>query len=129
MRLVFTLSLASLCACGDPPFQQIQTDVFTVSCSQKSCHGEAGAGGLVLDANAFDNLVNADANDEQAAAEGWKRVVPNDVSKSFLMLKLTPPVDAKYGVLMPKGRTDAEPLEAEKRELIQSWIESGAPKD
>ncbi|MBI2375383.1 MAG: hypothetical protein HYV07_15415 [Deltaproteobacteria bacterium] len=116
-------------SCGGGGYDEIRTQVFTPSCAQQSCHGESGSGGLFLDDKAYENLVGQPPYDEEALADGLKRVAPFDPAKSLLLIKLTPPVDPRYGVLMPKGRTDAEPLEEDKREMIKAWIEAGAPKE
>lgn len=101
----------------------IQSNVFDRSCSTPSCHrGVAtNAGFLDLGAgHARDQLVGITST----SSTSWKRVVPGDVSRSYLLVAIGQiagprPVDG----IMPLG---GPMLCVEKRDAIQRWIEAGA---
>src|SRR4051794_40165777 len=84
--------LLAACNCGPPPppkFSEVQTKVFTASCTFSACHrGPTGAGNLILDeGKAYDQLVNAKA--AGAGVTDRIRVVPGDLNASYLIEKLT----------------------------------------
>jgi hypothetical protein len=56
------------------------------------------------------------------------RVVPNDLQKSFLNVKVTlgAAVDAKYGTRMPEGGQTLDPTQLN---TLQGWILAGAPNN
>jgi hypothetical protein len=125
----------------DPTFSSIQTNIFNVSCNNASCHsptGEAISGQLDLTKpNAYVNLLGADGggapipdhNDPgevQATADGYSLVVPGHPEKSFLLLKITPGLNSKYGIQMPNLGT---PLTAEQVQAVSDWISQGAQND
>lgn len=100
----------------------IQQKVFTPSCATSMCHAGADPEvGLNLEAGrSLTNLVNKNAS----TAQGWVRVVPGDLSTSYLMVALgrvdgPPPRDG----IMPIG---ADPLCVEKLEAVERWILAGA---
>jgi hypothetical protein len=121
--LLFVLAAA----CSPPPiaptFANVQSNVFTPSCVFSSCHsGTAPGGGLSLEeGKAYDQLINVSSS----AATGKVRVVPGNVSGSYLNEKLTSDTPAA-GVRMPQGNGALEP---ERLQLIQSWIADGAKKN
>jgi hypothetical protein len=133
-------SLVTLPACGGddggaggadagPPFEAtlsaIQTEVFDKSCIFATCHGSAGAGGLLLEASvAYTDLVGAPALQTSAAAMGLARVTPGDPDQSFLVMKLVAPLDLTFGSIMPEGSPDG--LDPAKTAVIRAWIAAGA---
>ncbi len=112
----------------DPKLSVIQKNIFSINCTQSSCHSAAGhAGNLDLaDGHAFAQLVGHVADNAAAQADGLSRVKASDTSKSFLLLKLHATIDAKYGANMPFNST---PLSDGDRGVIEQWITSGALND
>jgi len=103
----------------------LQEKVFTPSCATAMCHSGADpAVGLNLDAGrTFNNLVNKNAS----TVTGWKRVIPNELATSYLVVAFgrmpgPPPRDG----FMPIG---ADPLCIEKLEAVERWILAGAPNN
>ena len=126
-------ALVFAAACGGTPppatFTQVKTSVFKPSCTLSSCH-DAGArmGNLDLVTNPYTALINVAAVQTGAVADGLKRVVPGDLQKSFLNIKVTLPSaeDAKYGGRMPDtGQT----LDPSQLDILQGWILAGAPNN
>ncbi|MSP92243.1 MAG: hypothetical protein EXR79_10650 [Myxococcales bacterium] len=101
-------------------YADVKAKVF-VSCVFSTCHkGASPAGGLGLDGDARAQLV-----DKAAAGEPTrKRVVAGDPAASYLMDKLTQAKPA-VGDPMPPGGA----LEAERIEMVRSWIAAGAKAD
>jgi len=126
------LTLLSGCA-GDGPlgsgsssqFDQIQTQIFNVSCVSGSCHNaQTLAGNLNLSQGvSYGQLVDVIPDNVVARAEGLLRVAPFDPAGSFLLKKLVNP-GAGEGTRMPQGMA---PLAETQIEMIRSWIEVGAP--
>jgi hypothetical protein len=110
---------------------QVKADVFAPSCNFSSCHGTAGAagsGGLDLATNPYAALVNVAAKQTGAVADGLKRVVPSDATKSFLYIKMAFPgsSDPKYGLRMPQT---GQAVTATQLAEVQGWINAGAPNN
>jgi hypothetical protein len=109
---------------GHSDLAWIQSNLFSRSCSLPSCHrgSAATAGFLDLEAGrARGQLVDT----ASTSAGGWKRVVPGDAARSYLLVAIGQsagprPIDG----VMPVG---GPALCADKREAIQRWIEAGAP--
>jgi hypothetical protein len=104
---------------------KLSTDIqpiLTASCTRSSCHGGgAPKAGLPLSAGAsYAGLVNATATN----CTGRARVVPGDVSKSYLVNKLTG-VGMCGGAKMPEGGS----LTAAQIDLFRAWICAGAKND
>ena len=101
----------------------MQTKVFTASCTFSTCHTIAGggAGGLQLEPTvAYKQLVGA------AATVGTHtRVIPNDLTGSYLIEKLTKAAPAA-GARMPLG---GDPVDPTQLKLVQDWISAGAKND
>jgi hypothetical protein len=110
-------------------------------CLQDPCHGSTASGNLLLRPRqvAYSNLVGVVASGRCAAsadggsdagascgcfASGLERVKRGDPEHSLIVLKLSgsPPC----GGPMPKN---AEPLAADARSLLESWIRAGAPQN
>ena len=129
--------LSCLAACEqpaeDPALQprlsSLQDEVFTGSCALASCHSTSMLSGeLVLEAGmSHEELVGVPSVQTAALDEGLARVTPGDPEASFLWIKLQPDLDARYGVLMPQGSTAG--LDADKLDVIRTWIENGALDD
>lgn len=118
MRAAVVVTLV-LCACGPAgTLSKVESDVFAKSCAQTSCHkGASSAGNLNLEGKTHGKLVGV-----AATIQGEQLVVPGKPEASLLMKRLKPV--APYSV-MPPG----EALEAERLELIRSWIAAGAKDD
>jgi len=129
-----------LAACGDggsgttpesSSFARIQTQIFDRACT--SCHTTgtsfATQSGLALEASvSYQALVNAPAKNENARADGLRRVVPGDPEKSLLYHKLLWAAGhhaRDYGSPMPVG---GEPLTKGEVEYVRRWIAAGAPR-
>lgn len=112
------------CAAEAPGAPATYTDVKAkvfVSCAFSTCHkGASPAGGLSLEGDARAQLVDKAAS----GVPGRKRVVPGDPGASYLMDKLTLTKPA-VGDPMPPGGA----LEAERIEMVRSWIAAGAQAD
>jgi len=106
-------------------FQQIQTTIFNPTCTTSFCHDVQGmSGGLVLvEGVSYGNLVGVPPSNAPARAAGFLRVDPGNTENSFLLLKVTGPMNPVYGLRMPSGMP---PLSADQIELISNWIASGA---
>jgi sugar lactone lactonase YvrE/mono/diheme cytochrome c family protein len=105
---------------------QIQQEVFTPYCA--SCHVDGGLGPMPLTdvATSYAALVNKVPANGYAKRAGKKLVVPGDVSKSFLLHKLTGEMEYGEGDRMPQGSNQ---LSAAQVQLVRRWIEIGAPQD
>lgn len=108
-----------LSACGPAgTLSKVESDVFVKSCAQTSCHkGASPAGNLNLEGKTHAKLVGI-----ASTIQGEQLVVPGKPEASLLMKRLEPVMP--YSV-MPPG----EALEAERLELIRSWIAAGAKDD
>ena len=111
--------------CRPSPFRKIERMIFKLSCTSTSCHGDAAAGGLSLEAgHAYENLVGAPATNPAARAAGVLRVAPGHPERSFLLAKLEGRLGPSEGQLMPRG---GQPLSQRKIDLVRQWIESAGP--
>lgn len=132
--LLHVLFLVSGCADDGPApeatfagtFAALQADIFALHCALGPCHSAGTqAGGLVLEGPvAYDQLVGFAPNNEVARAAGWLRVVPGELARSFLWIKLTNPGPGQ-GSRMPLG---APALGPEQLQRIEQWILAGAPR-
>jgi len=142
-RVIPSLTLVViLAACGgdptgpgdnNPPVREIKaapsfsTDVNEIfqrrGCTGGSCHGAPnGQGGLRLTSSASANyaaLVNVDAS-----SEAFKRVLPNDATNSYLVIKLEG--RQSVGSRMP---LNLSPLDNIDLTNIRNWIGNGAPQN
>jgi hypothetical protein len=107
-------------------FATIEQRIFAMRCTAPSCHGAAGAGGLMLTPGAaYGALVAVPATNPAARAAGLLRVLPDAPDRSFLVRKLEGALGPDEGDRMPMGST----LPARDLALIRRWIEAGAPAD
>jgi len=126
-------ALASLTGCPAPAvtyapsFGSIQTAIFNVSCSTRSCHGSPSfkAGLNLEEGSAYDDLVGVVPETVSARNRGMKLVDPGNPDNSFLVLKLAGPLQPDDGGLMPQ-RNAALPAQAVA--AIREWIKQGALK-
>jgi hypothetical protein len=88
------------------------------SCGFSSCHGSAAGGLFIWNALEPTDLINEPAT----GLPGGVLVVPGDPDRSYLYLKMID-ADGIEGTVMPPGGM----LDEEAREVIRSWIASGAP--
>jgi hypothetical protein len=110
-------------------YDRVQRQIFNETCAVSGCHDSNAfnnAGNLLLEASAFPgNLINRTPTNAEAAALGWKRIVPGDSGTSYILHKLNgdfPP--GEFGDRMPKDRPK---LDATLINVIKLWIEAGAP--
>jgi hypothetical protein len=114
-------------------FDRIQRQVFNQNCAVSGCHdSQSQSGNLLLETGAaYGNLVNQPPSNFAALNAGWLRVdvvpgVSGDPATSFILHKLEGDLpDATYGDRMPLNRGK---LNGTLRDLIQRWIEAGAPQ-
>ena len=115
----------------DSTFAQIQTQIFErQGCTASACHGESAQGGLDLTAdNAYDNLVNVEAN-----AGDYLRVFPGEQDLSLLYQKVAAKTEGFElsalpnpisGGAMPTGNGV---LSEDDLGLLRAWIRGGAPE-
>jgi hypothetical protein len=88
------------------------------SCGFSSCHGSAAGGLFIWNALEPTDLINEPAT----GLPGGVLVVPGDPDSSYLYLKMIG-AEGIDGTVMPPGGM----LDEESREIIRSWIASGAP--
>jgi len=103
----------------DASFSHIRDEILVPSCAFSSCHG-SGAGGLTLNAEqAYDQLVGVASTQRPEML----RVKPGAPDESYLMWKLEGHEGIEEDQMPPGG------IEAEKIEVIRTWIASGAEND
>ena len=102
-----------------PTLASIQANVFTPSCSQSGCHGNAPAQGLRLDsvANSTATLINIASPRDSTLV----RVVPGSPDSSFLIQKLEG--TQTLGDRMPQGGPS---LPQSTIDFVRQWIANGA---
>lgn len=115
-----------------PGYRQIHAQIITPSCAVAGCHdGDRGVGGLGLgDVEAsYARLLDVPPVNNAAARDGYLRVAPGDVGRSFLYWKLAASpqeVGAQsYGASMPLAAFPA--LGPGSLAALRAWIEAGAP--
>ncbi len=128
--LLFAVAVSG---CGDvdgealpkePTLSDVQSLVFTPACATAGCHDSNAAGGLDLsdEAHSRVGLIDAMPTNSLAKRSDWRRVVPEDVERSFLMRKIQQP-GLGEGAAMPISQALAPPY----IDLVRRWIERGAP--
>src|SRR5436305_309785 len=91
-------------------------------CTVAACHGESRSAGLDLRPGAaYEYLVNVRAT----GAPGSLRVAPGHASDSFLSRKVRGQLAPTEGARMPLV---GDPLPVLERDLIDVWIDAGAPE-
>ena len=112
---------------GPVTLNQLQDQIFTMSCAVSSCHGSMGAptsGDLLLvKGSSYSQLVNVPASNIIAAMTHQIRVVPGSPSESFLWVKVDGNPPMGEGVRMPNT---GQVLPQSQLDMIQEWIEQGA---
>ena len=102
----------------DPSFASDIQVVFTASCALSGCHNASASAGLNLSqGQAYNNLVNVLSTQEPPKV----RVVPNDATNSYLVIKLEG--RQTVGGRMPLG---GSALNANHIQNIKNWINKGA---
>ena len=142
--LVTTPILLSLAACGGSSMStpatltQVQTDVFSISCSlSTSCHkGGSPFGGLNLESgSSYAQIVNKASNEVPSKM----RVVAGDTMNSYLMDKVLNrnlPTGPAMGQMLPSNclcpptwaqmPLNNPPLDSNQMRELSSWIAAGA---
>jgi len=108
----------------DPTLADVQSLVFTPACATAGCHDLNAAGGLDLSNEAQSRLFLIDVIpvNQLAKRSDWRRVVPGDVERSFLLRKVRQP-GLGEGAPMPITKALADPYV----DLLERWIVRGAP--
>lgn len=111
-------------ATGSVTLDRIQQEIFTPYCVE--CHSTGGIAPMPLTdaATSYASLVDVDPTNTKAREAGKRRIVPGDLTKSFLLHKITGETQFGEGDPMPPG---AERVSAEKIALLRRWIQDGAP--
>lgn len=110
---------------GSPGLADVQA-LFSESCAGSTCHvGFSGAPAAGMDlrpSSVCASVINVDA----AEVTTLRRIVPGNPDDSYLLCKVTPGCEdlPERAQLMPQGSNG---LPADKRNLISSWIQAGAP--
>jgi hypothetical protein len=106
-------------------FDRIQNQIFNQSCALSGCHdSQTQQAGMILEVGAsYGNIVDVPATTPNVPAD-WRRVLPGDSSRSFLFHKVTGDLDAGQGARMPFA---SPPLDQHLIDIIQLWIDAGAP--
>ncbi len=117
----------------DSTFELIQQAIFERNgCTNATCHSaDAPAGGLDLTAEAaYDSLVDG-AVQSVALAPTVRRVVPAKKEESLLWLNLAAATlpDSWTAPLRPMPLGGLPALTLDELEVIQLWIERGAPRE
>lgn len=109
-----------------PTLSEIQSQIFDPSCATAFCHGSSRRGGLDLrSGSSYSNLVHVDPTNSTARSKGYKRVLPGDTTKSFLVHKLRGTLGSGEGSRMPPQGA----LPEDKIQMIEQWICDGAPNN
>ena len=129
------LLAGAVVACSDatPPapagrFARIQSEILDGSCA--GCHDNSAnpAAGLSLTAgHSLANLVGSATTNDDARADGLKRITPSSPEMSLLYRKLSFtgwPAGRNYGSPMPLGLPS---LSIGQMEFVRQWIAAGAP--
>jgi hypothetical protein len=108
-------------------FDRIQRQIFTPSCAVSACHdSQTHQNDLILETGtSYGALIDVTPTNSAAAADGWKRVLPGDSSRSYLYHKVEGDLPSgAYGGRMPFG---GPYLDQHLIDIIQFWIDAGAP--
>lgn len=131
---------ADTCADYSPSFKLINRCVLKTSCASFSaCHSATGRkGGLDLQTDPYNALVNAPCVNDVAKANGWHLVTPGNEKTSYAFVKLSLPSvqelpDAGAGGpnmgLGNRMPNTGQSLDAPTIAQIQQWIKMGAPNN
>lgn len=107
-----------------PTLSNIQTLVFSPSCTAAACHDASLGGDLDLTSGmSYAELVDVPAFQTNAAGRGKVLVIPGDPDNSFLVQKLDGTLELDEGEVMPRQTSG---LSSSRIELIRQWILAGA---
>ncbi|MFP6802340.1 MAG: c-type cytochrome domain-containing protein, partial [Pseudomonadales bacterium] len=109
--LIFGLLMASP-SVFSVTFDQVQSDIFDVSCASSSCHG-GSRNPTLTSGQSFANIVNV------ASTQGTDYVEPGDPDQSYIMNKV---LGTGVGGQMPPSGA----LSDAKIQLLRDWIAQGA---
>ncbi len=124
--------VALLAGCSDPAshnmaptLENVQAQVFEPHCAGQGCHDaqtQAGALDLSSAQSSLAALVEVPVENPIALENGWVRVRPGDLDRSFLLRKIESP-GVGEGAPMPPGEYGlSEPYV----NLVADWIADGA---
>lgn len=116
----------------DGTFDRIQTQILNQRCALSGCHdSESQTANLLLEVgSSYNQTVNVDPLNGVAFGLGWKRITVlsptmGDPATSYLFHKVTGDLSPGLGDRMPLNR---KPLEGFLRDILELWIEAGAPQ-
>ncbi len=119
--LLLSLAFVVGCPTGTPTFDEVQEDVFTLSCAFSTCHGAGQEAelGLTDAASSWADIVNVASVEEP----GETRVIPGDSENSLLFKVL----DMDVGAIrqMPVNSS----VTPRQRAMVKAWIDGGALQD
>jgi hypothetical protein len=102
----------------DPSFASDIQSIFNNYCTSSGCHDTSASGGMVLlQSQSYANLVNV----ASAQEPGKTRVIPNDATNSYIVIKLEG--RQTNGSRMPLG---GAALHANNIQNVKNWINKGA---
>lgn len=106
-------------------FDRIQRQIFDQRCAISACHdSQSQQAGLILESGAaLGNLIDVPATTLAVPAD-WRRVLPGDSARSFLVAKITGSLAAGQGAQMP---LTGPSLDAHLIDVIRLWVDAGAP--
>jgi hypothetical protein len=109
----------------DGTFDRIQRQIFSQRCAISPCHdSQSQQASLTLEAgSSYGALVDVTPTTTSVPVD-WKRVLPGDSTRSFLLHKVNGDLAAGQGSRMPLV---GPPLDAHLIDVIRLWIEAGAP--
>jgi hypothetical protein len=103
---------------ANPSFATDIQSIFTANCVSSGCHNATASAGLILlSGQAYNNLVNVRSTQDASK----NRVLPNDATNSYLIIKLEG--RQTTGVRMPLGRAALSSVQIQN---IKNWISMGA---
>lgn len=135
LPLKAALWLLPLAACGGEEtverptatLANIQQHIFSPGCANSGCHDAETKGGeldLSSTGASYLGMIRVPAKNRVARANRWVLVEPGSTGKSFLIRKMVAPGPGE-GDPMPSAAEELNPFWLE---LIEEWIEQGAPQ-
>ncbi len=111
-----------------PTIENVQAQVFDPHCAGQGCHdADTQAGELDLSSaeRSYANLVGVDVSNAVALENGWVRVRPGDLDRSFLLRKLEVPGVGEGAPMPPGGYELTQPY----LDLVSDWIVDAADRE
>ena len=103
---------------SDPSFSNDIQPIFSSNCAVSGCHNSTASEGLILlEGQAYANIVNIDSRQDQAK----KLVLPADATNSYLVMKIEGRQTS--GSRMPLNRSALSDIRIQN---IKNWVNRGA---